>query len=158
MFAIFYTMADSYGFEVDDEDDEVVEETPEFEQPEFEEIFQSDASELAGRRREGADRISKPVLKELAKSRLISARASQLERGFPPVIPRELLKSTEAQEIALQELEEQIKRPNEDIFKIRIRRNLPDGTYEIWRVNEFKYFPKDIARPQRARQRKFVVK
>jgi DNA-directed RNA polymerase subunit K/omega len=151
-------MADSHGFEVDVDDDEVFEETPEIEQPEFEEVFQGDTSELTGRLREGADRISKPILKKMAMARLISARAKQLEIGFPPVIPRERLRSGEEQEIALQEFEEQIKRPNEDIFKIRIRRNHPDGTYEIWRVNEFKYFPKDIGRTQRARQRKFVGK
>lgn len=151
-------MADSHGFVMDDGDDEMFEEIPEIEQPEFDEVFQGDISELSGRLREGTDRLSRPRLGKLAKARLIAARSKQLELGFPPMIPKERLRSGEEQEIALQEFEEQIARPNEDIFRIRIRRNFADGTYEIWKVGEFKYFPKDTGRSQRSRQRKFQGK
>jgi hypothetical protein len=67
----------NFGEEIDDEED-----APEIEQPELEEIFQTDLSEsLANRERKGEDRVSPPFLGKQAKSRLIAARTSQLRLG-----------------------------------------------------------------------------
>jgi DNA-directed RNA polymerase subunit K/omega len=143
-------MGDFGGFEIDVDEEEVFEETPEIDQPEFEEIFQSDIGDIdLRRRREGVDRISKPFLGKLAKARLIAARSEQLQLGAPPVIPPNRLRSSELQEIALQEFDERV-------IPIKIIRKFADGTYEIWSINDFRYFVRDIGRSQRSRQRKFI--
>jgi len=150
-------MSDSGVFEVAiDEDEYIAEDIPELEQPEFEEIFQNDANLVnRGRRREGADKLGKPVLDHFARTKLIVARSLQLQLGVERLIPDERLFSNELQEIATQELNAAIN--GEVIFPIRIRRNYSDGTYEIWTVNDFnpKYNRKDATgRSQRSRQRK----
>lgn len=138
------------GFEVEVEESEVFEETPEIEQPEFEEIFQGDLSELStGRLREENERISKPFLGKLTKARMIAARAGQLQLGAPPKIPRERLRSMELQEIAIQEFDERV-------IPIKVIRRFTDNSYEVWKITDFKYFVRDTGRSQRARQRKFV--
>lgn len=103
------------------------------------------------RERVGAERIGKPVLNRLAMAQLIAKRAKQLQLGYPSTLPSHVLRSTDEKDIALQELEEQLKHPDKDIFRIRIRRNNPDGTYEIWRVGEFVHYPIEIQRPRRKR-------
>lgn len=142
-------MSEFIGFEVDVDEEDVFEDTPEIEQPEFEEIFQSDVNEgNLGRRREGAERLGKPFLGKLAKARMIAARTAQLQLGAPPLISRERLRSSELQEIAIQEFDERV-------IPIKIVRKFADGTYEVWNINEFKYFVRDIGRSQRSRQRKW---
>lgn len=143
-------MTEFGGFELDAEEEDVFEETPDIEQPEFEDIFQSEVSENnLGRKREGADRISKPFLGKLAKSRLIAARSGQLQLGALSIIPRERLRSSEIQEIAIQEFDERV-------IPIKIVRKFADGTYEVWNISDFKYFVRDVGRSQRSRQRKFI--
>lgn len=116
-----------------DDEDEPLEEIPEVELPEFEEIFQTDVSGVENlQRREGADRIAKPVLGKLAKARLIAARSKQLELGAPPAIPRDRLVSGELQEIAKQELKELV-------LPIKIIRKFADGMYEVWPLSDFLY-------------------
>lgn len=140
-------MGDHVSFEDDLDDEEVFEETPDIEQPEFDEIFQGDLNEVnLGRRREGDDRLGKPFLGKLAKARLIAARAGQLQIGAPPLIPRERLRSNELQEIALQEFDERV-------IPIKIIRKFADGTYEVWSIKDFKFFARDTSRSQRSRQR-----
>lgn len=144
------------GFEVETDVEDVKEDIPDLSdvQPEFEEVFQAnlDESQL-GHRREGNERIGKPYLGKLAKSRLISARSGQLQLDAPPLIPPEQLRSNEIQEIAIQEFDEAIK--GNLNFPIKIVRKFPDGTYEIWTVSDFKYYVRDEGRSQRSRQRKF---
>ena len=140
-------MSEVGGFEVEVDEEEVFEETPEIEQPEFEEVFQSDVNDVSmGRRREGAERISKPFLGKLAMARLIAARSAQLQIGAPPKIPPERLRSGELQEIATQEFEERV-------LPINIIRRFSDNTYEVWHLSEFKYFVRDVGRSERSRQR-----
>lgn len=119
-----------------DDEIEAIDEIPEIEQPEFEEVFQIDPTIESVNRREGKDRISAPILGKLAKSRLISARAKQLEMGAPPAIPRDRLKSGELYEIAKQELRELV-------LPIKIIRKFVDGTEEIWSLTDFEFIARD---------------
>lgn len=147
-------MSDFEGFQVDQVEEDIYEVIPEIEQPEFEEFFQGNQP-VQNRKREGADRLGKPVLDQFAKTKLIVARSAQLQLGVQPLIPRERLFSNELQEIAIQELNAAIRR--EIIFPIRIKRNFADGTYEIWTVTDFNpnFNTKDLGgRSQRSRQRK----
>lgn len=115
---------------------EALEELPELELPDFEEILQTDISNIENvKRREGNERISKPILGKLAKARLIVKRAQQLQAGAPPAISRERLRSGELQKIAEQELEERV-------LPIKIIRRFADGYYEIWPLSDFKYIAK----------------
>lgn len=145
------------GFGDEDDDENIPEDVADISdiQPEFDEVFQSVINEnQPGRRREGSERISKPILKKLAISRLLSARSGQLQLGAPSLIPIHLLNSSELHEIAIQEFNEAVK--GNLIFPIKIVRKFADGTYEVWRVGEFKHYERDIGgRSQRSRQRKF---
>lgn len=123
-------------FDPNEEDEEAFGETPEIEQPEFEEIFQSETDLSNARRREGNDRISKPFLGKLAKARLIAARSRQIQIGAPLVIPVERLKSRNSQDIAKQELQERV-------IPIKIIRRFADGTYEVWNIKDFKWIARD---------------
>lgn len=127
------------SFEYEDiepeEEEEVLGEPPELEQPEFEEVFQGEVGELSHMRKR-EERLSKPVLGQLAKTRLISARAAQLQSGALSKIPMEQLKSRELQKIARQELEEKV-------IPIKIVRTFPDGSYEVWEITDFKYIARD---------------
>lgn len=123
-------------YDFDDEEEFDVQ-TPEIEQPDFEEVFQSDLDQLIpNRERTGTDRISKPTLGKLAKARLIAARSGQLELGAKPEIPSHRLKSSEPHKIALQELDEKV-------IPLKIIRKFPDKTYEVWTIGDFKYIVRD---------------
>lgn len=128
----------SFGdFDDFDDEEEFDMQTPEIEQPEFEEVFQSDFGQLIpNRERTGADRISKPTLGKLAKARLIAARAGQLELGAKPEIAPNRIRSSEPQKIALQEFDEKV-------IPIKIIRKFPDKTYEVWTIRDFKYIVRD---------------
>lgn len=149
-------MSEFEGFQVDQEEDDVFELIPEIEQPEFEEIFQRDSNQInQGRRREGPNRLGRPVLDLFARTKLIVARSAQLQLGVKPLIAPERLYSTEIQEIAIQELNAAIN--GEIIFPIKIKRKYADGTYEVWTVTDFNrnYNGRDAGgRSQRSRQRK----
>jgi DNA-directed RNA polymerase subunit K/omega len=148
-------MTENIGFVIDLDDDDAIENTPDIDDvlPPVEDIYQDDVNEAhLGRLREGTDRIGKPFLGKLAKARLIAARSGQLQLGAPPLIFRDQLRSSELNEIALQEFDEAV--AGNLVFPIKIIRKYADGTYEIWRISDFKYFVRDIGRSQRSRQRK----
>ena len=73
-----------------------------------------------------------PFLSNYERTKVISFRASQIASGAKPyiVVPEGL---TEAQLIAQKELEER-KLP------FLIKRPLPDGTFEVWRLNDLLLF------------------
>src|SRR5947199_251312 len=120
-------MTEFEGFADELEDDEFAEEVPDIEQPEFDDVFVANSNENnLGRKREGNDRLSKPILNKLAKSRLISARVAQLNIGAPSLIPNDRLHSNELQEIAIQEFDAAVR--NEIKFPIKIVRKFTDGT------------------------------
>jgi len=79
---------------------------------------------------EKKNRKSIPFLTKYEKSRIIGIRAQQLSQNMPSLVDTTGLNNPI--EIALKELKEQ-KLP------FIIRRNMPNGTYEDWRVDELKF-------------------
>src|SRR5690625_4338652 len=128
----------------DDIDEELGEDTPdlgdieldELERSEFEEIFHSDttSTQLEGHKRTGNERLGKPILGKLAKARLIAARAGQLQLGATTTLSPEDFDQCRKEEncIAQRELEKKV-------IPIEIIKKYPDGTYEVWDINDFKY-------------------
>ena len=76
----------------------------------------------------GTDRISINIMTKYEKARLIAARADQIQNGSPVLVKTT---SHEAIEIAEQELVA-------GVLPIGIRRNMPDGSVEIWQVKELR--------------------
>ena len=129
-------------------DVEALENIPEIEEPVLEEIFKLNTDDLPlTKERKGSERLSKPVMAKLTKARLIAARAGQLQLGAPSVIPEGRLRSSELQEIAMQEFDERV-------LPLKIIRKFPDNTYEVWSLSDFKYFGRSTGRSNRSRQRK----
>jgi len=71
-----------------------------------------------------------PILNKFERTKLIGVRMQQIAKGAVPMVPTEDLASTEA--IVLKELEER-KLP------MVVKRPLPNGMYEIWRLEELTY-------------------
>lgn len=119
--------------EPEDDFDEEELEDPEAE--EIDEIFEAGVV-YKGKERTGKERIASSFLGRLAKTRMISARAKQLEAGAASTIPRNRLKSGDILEIAKQEVRERI-------CPIKIVRKFPDGSYEVWGIQDFEWIAKD---------------
>lgn len=73
-----------------------------------------------------------PVLTKYERARLIAERAAELAKGYPSTIPKNQITSTQPEKIAEQELKLKI-------IPKEIRRDLPNKTYEIWKISEFKF-------------------
>ena len=72
-------------------------------------------------------RITLPVLTKYEKARVIGERAEQIARGFPPLV--DVGELTRPLDIALKELKEKK-------IPIMIRRPLPNGTVEVWKIDD----------------------
>lgn len=83
----------------------------------------------------GEERRSLPILGKIAKARLVSTRAKQLEQRLTPSIPLHRLQSTDLEKIAAQEIEERT-------IPIKVVRRFPNGDVEEWRIDEFDYVAK----------------
>lgn len=72
-----------------------------------------------------------PVLTKYEKTRIIGMRAKQLNSGMPPMLPKEDIPETivDGYNIAKMELDAKV-------IPFIIRRPLPDGTSEYWRVSD----------------------
>jgi len=68
-------------------------------------------------------KIGPPRLTKYERARIIGARALQLTMGAPPLIPPEMIDSSDPLEIAEKELKMKI-------LPITIRRRLPTGEYQ----------------------------
>jgi len=68
-------------------------------------------------------KIGPPKLTKYERARIIGARALQLTMGAPPLIPPEMITSSDPLEIAEKELKMKI-------LPITIRRRLPTGEYQ----------------------------
>jgi DNA-directed RNA polymerase subunit K/omega len=81
--------------------------------------------------------ITFPVMTKYEKSNIISNRIKLLDRGYKTTIPEIVKKEklTKSFEIAMKEFEMN-KFPTYIII-----RDLPNGKYEEWRHEDFKYFP-----------------
>ena len=75
------------------------------------------------------EKITRPVLTKFEYTRLIGERTAQLQQGAEPMIDLKNHNITHCREIAELELEK--KR-----IPLIIRRFLPDGSHEDWRLNE----------------------
>lgn len=91
------------------------------------------SSRTTQRLRAPNERKTKPILTKFEIARLLSHRTAQLENGQLSVIPEDRLKSIYSSDIAKQELYEKV-------IPLKVVRHLPDNTYEVWSINEFKYF------------------
>lgn len=76
-----------------------------------------------------SERITKPFLTKYEKTRIIATRAQQISNGSMPLIEFDQSKSVESVELAIEELRQK-KTP------LIVRRNLPNGYYEDWKVDE----------------------
>ena len=74
-------------------------------------------------------RITTPYLTKYEKARILGTRALQISMGAPVMV--EMVGETDPLEIAQKELRERK-------IPMIIRRFLPDGTFEDWKVSELK--------------------
>ena len=72
-------------------------------------------------------RLSYPILTKYEKARIIGIRIAQLENGSQPFVT--IYKEDTLEDIALREL-------SENKLPLKIRRPLPNGKYEIWKLSE----------------------
>lgn len=81
-----------------------------------------------------SDKKTTPKLFSNERTKLLSIRISQLERGAKTKITREQLGDIAfiPRNIALKELEL-------DLIPMKVVRILPDGTKEYWKTEEFEY-------------------
>jgi DNA-directed RNA polymerase I, II, and III subunit RPABC2 len=112
-------MSDNEYDEMDDMDNEE------------EEMMEEEEAELAdvrnGERVERLERTTTPYMTKYERARILGTRALQISLNAPIMV--ELEGETDPFEIALKELRERR-------IPMTIRRNLPDGSYEDWNVNE----------------------
>lgn len=129
-----------------EEDIEEEEEAPEIEQPELEEVFQTDGEAAVSLERRGADRVSPPFLGKQAKARLIAARAGQLRLGAKSLLPMTQIKPNrfgkiDENEIAKQEFAAAI--AGKIRFPLVVIRKFPNGTFERWVLSDFTAIARD---------------
>ena len=74
------------------------------------------------------ERVTRPRLTKYERTRIIGTRATQIAMGAAPMV--EALDETDPLRIAEKEL-------NEYRVPLMIRRYLPDGNFEEWKVSEF---------------------
>lgn len=74
------------------------------------------------------ERISMNRLTKYERVSLISTRATQLDGGIPSV-----LADTSAYSNNLQVAEEELK---QKIIPLKVKRTMPDGRYELWKISE----------------------
>ena len=76
------------------------------------------------------DRTTMPYLTKFEKTKIIGVRMQQISSGAVPLVSTEDLSNTE--EIVLKELEERC-------IPLTIKRPLPNGKYELWKLDELIY-------------------
>jgi len=100
---------------------------------------ESEIKELEIKSKERKKKITVPKMTIYEKSSIIANRTHQIENGYISTLDSEFLKEKNihcSYEIALEEFN-QGKLPPYDL-----KREFPDGTYEIWKHSDFKFFPK----------------
>lgn len=82
-------------------------------------------------------KITLPVMTRYEKSVIISARIRQLDNGFKSTIEGIVSdkKLERSFDIAMMEFS------MDKLPPYTIKRNMPDGRFEIWQHSDFKYFP-----------------
>lgn len=87
--------------------------------------------------RESKEKLTVPILRKFEKAKLLSVRARQIDNGAKTQIPIRQLRKTDSLSIAKQELEMKI------IPNRVVRKNNQLGTYEIWKITDFKFIDRD---------------
>ena len=117
--------ADDYEFPLDFADDENIEADND------EDVIESDPQNAEPRGVtvcRGEDRTSLDMMTRFEKARLIAARAEQIQNGSPV-----LVETSNHDAILIAEEELRAKK-----IPIAIRRNMPDGRVEVWKVSELR--------------------
>lgn len=124
------------GEEEEEDDDEASEEEEDEEIP-ISEIMDEATTETSYRPLSSStaakvnpnERITKPYLTKYEKTRIIGIRAQQIAHGSLPMVGFDISKKPDPVDIATLELREK-KTP------LILRRKLPGGKYEDWKINE----------------------
>ena len=107
---------------------EAVDKTTDFDvSTDIDEILQDDKKDISTTISKPEDRETKPVLTKYERVRIIGDRAKQISQGAKPMLAN--VEKLHPKEIAKLELEY-------GVNPFKIIRTLPDGTREIWNVNE----------------------
>ena len=100
---------------------------------------ESEIKNLESRSKERSKKITIPKMTIYEKSVVISNRTYQLENGFLSSIDDQIIKEKKlisSYNIAIEEFELGIIPP------YKVKREFPNGTYEVWRHEDFEFFPK----------------
>jgi len=118
--------ADDYEFPLDFADDDTIEaENEDEDMIEYDPQNSENRGPLVCR---GDDRTSLDMMTRFEKARLIAARAEQIQNGSPV-----LVETSNHDAIVIAEEELIAKK-----IPIAIRRNMPDGRIEVWKVSELR--------------------
>lgn len=74
------------------------------------------------------DRITRNILTKYEKTKLLGTRVNHLNKGAKPMIKTDLADFEEIAELELQQKK----------LPLKIKRNLPRGLFEIWKLSELK--------------------
>lgn len=74
-----------------------------------------------------AERMTTPYMTKYERARILGTRALQISMNAPPLVPIE--GETDPLQIAMKELAAKK-------IPLIVRRTLPDGSYELWKVSE----------------------
>jgi DNA-directed RNA polymerase I, II, and III subunit RPABC2 len=117
--------------EIEEENDEILNEDENNQDSDYlmEEKITSYSDFYKNMIKDSENRKSIPFLTKFEKSRIIGIRAQQLSQNMPALV--DISDCTTPVEIALKELKE-------GKLPFIIRREMPNGSYEDWRVDELK--------------------
>ena len=111
---------------VDEEDENIYQEQENIEEQQFNIISYNDIVKNINTK----EKKTIPYLSKFEKARIIGARLQQLAYGAEPKINTENLQ--DINDIVLEELKQRK-------IPFIIRRTMPNGTYEDWKMEEFEY-------------------
>jgi DNA-directed RNA polymerase I, II, and III subunit RPABC2 len=111
---------------VEDEDENIYQEQENIEEQQFNIISYNDIVKNINTK----EKKTIPYLSKFEKARIIGARLQQLAYGAEPKINTENLQ--DINDIVLEELKQRK-------IPFIIRRTMPNGTYEDWKMEEFEY-------------------
>lgn len=124
---------DAYGL-----DDEIISDTELEEKEEIEEDEEEDEEEIVidkviekKKTKERKIKITIPILTIYERTQLISFRAQQIMNNSPVLVDVSKISNPTPLTIAEEELKQKV-------IPFKFKRNLPDNTYEIWDITEFK--------------------
>lgn len=121
---------DKKTIEVEENDeDENDEEEEEEEIEDIAEMTATEADTIKDNVVPAKERVSKPYLNKYEKTRILATRSKQLSLGAKPLIKIESERKLSPFEVASEELRQKM-------TPYIIRRKMPDGRYEVWKVSE----------------------